>query len=482
MPPGSITSAAPDICRLGAGALAKAIRHRHVSVAEVMGAYLDHVAAVNPTYNAIISLRPRDALMAEARVADEDLARGEGHGALFGVPQAIKDLANTRGLRTTYGSPLFADFVPEVDAVVVERARRAGAIIIGKTNTPEFGLGSNTYNPVHGATRNAYDPGRIAGGSSGGSAVALALRLLPVADGSDMGGSLRNPAAFNNVFGFRPSQGRVPYAPTLDGFFGQMGIEGPMARSVDDLALLLTVQAGFDPRAPLSLDDPGYRYEERLRREPKGLRIAWGGDLGGHLAIEPGILDLCRGALDILSGLGVHVEEALPRFDFERLWQAFTVLRQFGLIGKLGPVFNDPARRTKLKPEAQWEVERGLNLSASDVQRAGDARMAWYHALLALFEDHDFLALPTAQVFPFPIDQHWPNVVAGRQMDSYHRWMEVVVGATMAGCPAISVPVGFGPDGLPMGMQLIGRPRADLAVLQLARAYEDACPWVAVAP
>ncbi len=482
MTPGSITAAAPDICRLGAGALVKAIRHRHVSVVEVMGAYLDHIAAVNPTYNAIISLRPRDELLAEARAADAALARGEAQGALFGVPQAIKDLAATKGLRTTFGSPLFADFVPEADAVIVERARRAGAIIMAKTNTPEFGLGSNTYNPVHGATANAYDTGRIAGGSSGGSAVALALRLLPVADGSDMGGSLRNPAAYNNVFGFRPSQGRVPYAPTLDGFFGQMGTEGPMARSIDDLALLLSVQAGFDPRAPLSLDDPGYRYEERLVREPKGLRIAWAGDLGGHLPMEAGILDLCRAALDIFSSLGVRVEEALPRFDFERLWQGFVVLRQFGLIGKLGPVFTDPARREKLKPEAQWEVEQGLKLSASDVQRAGDARMAWYHALLALFEDHDFLALPTAQVFPYAIDQHWPKEIAGRQMDSYHRWMEVVVGATMAGCPAISVPVGFGPGGLPMGMQLIGRPRADLAVLQLARAYEDACPWVAVAP
>ncbi len=482
MASGSITSAAPDICRLGVGALVKAIRHRHVSVAEVMGAYLDHIDRVNPTYNAIISLRPRDELLDEAQAADAALARGEGQGALFGVPQAIKDLAATRGLRTTYGSPLFADFVPEADAVIVERARRAGAIIIGKTNTPEFGLGSNTYNTVHGITRNAYDPGRISGGSSGGSAVALALRLLPVADGSDMGGSLRNPAAFNNVFGFRPSQGRVPYAPTLDGFYGQMGTEGPMARSVDDLAILLSVQAGYDARAPLSLDDAGYRFEDRLARETRGLRIAWGADLGGHLAIEPGILELCRGALDIFAGLGVQVEEALPRFDFERLWQAFTVLRQSALIGKLGPVFNDPARRDLLKPEAQWEVEHGLKLSAADVQRAGEARMAWYHAMLALFQDHDFLALPTAQVFPFPTDRHWPGEIAGRRMDSYHRWMEVVAGATMAGCPAISVPVGFGPDGLPMGMQLIGRPRADLAVLQLARAYEDACPWVAVAP
>lgn len=482
MTPGSITAAAPDICRLGAGALIKAIRHRHVSVVEVMTAYLDHIDRVNPTYNAIISLRPRDVLIAEAEAADASLARGEGQGVLFGVPQAIKDLAATKGLRTTYGSPLFADFVPDADAVIVERAKAAGAIIIGKTNTPEFGLGSNTYNTVHGATANAYDTGRIAGGSSGGSAVALALRLLPVADGSDMGGSLRNPAAFNNVFGFRPSQGRVPYAPTLDGFYGQMGTEGPMARSIDDLALLLSVQAGYDPRAPLSLDDPGYRYEERLRREPNGLRIAWAGDLGGHLAMEPGILELCRGALDIFAGLGVHIEDALPRFDFELLWQAFTTLRQHGLIAKLGPVFNDPARRDKLKPEAQWEVEQGLKLTAVDIARAGEARMAWYHAMLALFRDHDFLALPTAQVFPFAIDRHWPDEIAGRRMDSYHRWMEVVAGATMAGCPAISLPVGFGPEGLPMGMQLIGRPRADLAVLQLARAYEEACPWVAVAP
>ncbi|MDJ1159997.1 amidase [Chelatococcus sp. SYSU_G07232] len=481
-PLGSVVGKAPELCRRSATALAALIRRRQVSSREVVSAFLDQIDAVNPRYNAIVALRPRAEVLAEADAADAAIARGEAVGPLHGLPQAIKDLALTKGLTTTFGSPLFADFVPPADSVSVERIRKAGAIIIGKTNTPEFGLGSHTYNPVYGATRNAYDPSRTAGGSSGGAAVALATRMLPVADGSDFGGSLRNPAAFNNIFGFRPSQGRVPNAPALESFLSQFGYEGPMAHNVEDLALLLSVQAGYDARAPLSLDGGDHRYAVRLQADPRCRRIAWLGDLGGHLAMEPGILDLCRQGLSLLGEIGCTVEETVPAFDFEKLWRAFVTLRHLTVGGKLKPLHDDPGKRALLKPEAQWEIEGGYRLSAYDVYAASETRTAWYATVLKLFETCDYLALPTAQVFPFPVEEHWPREVAGRHMDSYHRWMEVVAPVTLSGCPVISLPVGFDGRSLPMGMQLVGRPRDDLSVLQLAQAYEQACPWLAATP
>ena len=482
-PRGAILAGVPELCRLGAVALAQTMRQRKASAREVMATYLDHIERTNPDYNAIVSLRPREQLLAEAEAADARLARGEAIGPLHGIPQAIKDLVSTKGLRTTLGSPIFANQVPEIDALLVERVRQAGAIVIGKTNTPEFGLGSNTYNPVFGITRNAYDRSRSAGGSSGGAAVALALRILPVADGSDYAGSLRNPAGWNNIFGFRPSQGRVPSAPAEEIFVSQQATDGPMGRSVADLAALLSVQAGYDPRAPLSLGRPDSPYQDKLRERPiKGARIAWLGDYGGHLPVEPGVLELCQGGLKLLGEIGCVIEPALPRFDFEKLWRAFVVLRHFAVGGKLRPLFEDPASRALMKPGAQFEVEGFLRLTGPELHAAAVTRSAWYAALLELFERFDFLALPSAQLFPFDADIHWPTEIAGRRMDSYHRWMEVVAGVTMSGCPALSVPVGFGANGLSMGMQLVGRPRKDLAVLQLGQAYEDVCPWTRVAP
>jgi amidase len=475
-------AAIPEICRLGATALAGLIRSRKLSAREVVTAFLDRIDAVNPRYNAIVSLRPREDVLRDADAADAAVARGDTLGPLHGLPQAIKDLAQTKGLRTTYGSPLFADFVPTTDTVSVERIRRAGAVIIGKTNVPEMGLGSHTYNPVFGITRNAYDPGKSAGGSSGGAAVALALRMLPVADGSDMGGSLRNPAAFNNVFGFRPSQGRVPYAPVADAYFSQLSTEGPMARSIEDLALLLSVQSGYDARAPLSLDGPGIGRDAASRGDPKGLRVAWLGDLGGHLAFEPGILELCQQGLSLFADLGCHVEPIAPAFDWEKLWQAFVVIRHFNVGGRYRALYDDPAKRRLLKPEMQWEIEGGKRLGALDVFAAAEVRTSWYGRVLELFGAYDALLLPTAQVFPFTAEVHWPDCINGRAMDSYHRWMEVVVPGTLSGCPVISVPVGFNAGGLPMGMQIIGRPRGDRALLQLAQAYESVCPWLTVLP
>ncbi|TIO53732.1 MAG: amidase [Mesorhizobium sp.] len=467
---------AGDICRLSAIDLAQAIRQRRLSVREVVGAFLDRIEAVNPQVNAIVSLRERADILAEADRADAHLAQGGAAGSLFGLPIAIKDLALTKGLRTTFGSPIFADFIPQEDDFFVERVRKAGAIIIGKTNVPEFGLGSNTYNPVFGPTLNAFDQALTAGGSSGGAAVALALDMVPVADGSDFGGSLRNPAAYNNVYGFRPSQGLVPAGPDIDVFHAQMGVEGPMGRNVRDIALLLDEQAGYHPRAPLSHDKQG-SFLEGLRTKATGGRIAWLGDLGGHLPMEPGILDLCEAALARFAKVSFHIEALVPDLDFEALWQAFVTLRQASSGCGLKAHYDDPAKRRLLKPEAIWEVEQAIRLTAPQIHAATVRRSSWHRTLLSLFERFDLIVLPTAQVFPFDVATHWPREVAGRTMDSYHRWMQVSAFATLGGCPALNVPVGFDGKGRPMGMQLIGRPRGDLAVLQAGAAYEATLPW-----
>ncbi|ESY96429.1 amidase [Mesorhizobium australicum] len=468
--------AASDICRLSAVELADAIRRKKLSVREVVTAFLDRIDAVNPMVNAIVSLRDRADILREADAAD--IRRTDGTSPLFGLPIAIKDLASTTGLRTSFGSPIFADFVPQEDDFFVERIRDAGAIIIGKTNVPEFGLGSNTYNNVFGPTLNAFDPALTAGGSSGGAAVALALDMVPVADGSDFGGSLRNPAAWNNVYGFRPSQGLVPSGPDFEVFHAQMGVEGPMGRNVADMALLLDVQAGYHPQAPLSYEKQG-SFLEGLATAATGGRIAWLGDLSGHLPIEPGILDLCEAALARFTDVSFLTEPLRPDFDFEALWQAFVVLRQASSGCALKVHYDDPARRGLLKPEAVWEVENAMRLTAPEIRAASVVRTSWYRTLLSMFDRFDLIALPTAQVFPFDVGTHWPREVAGRMMDSYHRWMQVSAFATLGGCPAVNVPAGFDDRGRPMGMQLIGRPRDDLAVLKAAAAYETTLPWSA---
>ncbi len=467
-----------DIAALDAAALSQSIRARTISCREVMQACLARIARVNPAVNAIVSLQDEDRLLAQADERDRQLAQGQWLGWMHGFPLAVKDLAATAGIRTTLASPLLREFVPVEDAIFVARLKAAGAIVIGKTNTPEFGLGSHTYNNVFGPTRNPYDLAKSAGGSSGGAAVAVALRMTPVADGSDMMGSLRNPAAWCNVLGFRPSHGRVPAGPVPEIFLQQLSTDGPMARTVTDLALLLSVQAGPDRRAPLSIAEDPAQFTRPLERDVKGLKIGWLGDLGGHLPFEDGILPLCRGALDTLAGLGCVVEDLALGFTPERVWTAWCGLRQWLVAGRLGELHADPAKRTQMKPEALWEIENGLALSASRILELSKIRSAWFKHLATLFDTFDFLALPTAQVFPFDVTQPWPREVAGRTMDTYHRWMEVVVPASLAGLPTVNVPVGFGSHGLPMGMQIIGPHRADFSVLQLAYAYEQATGWV----
>ncbi len=461
---------------MGAQALAGAIRSRKLSCVEVMSAYLDHIDAVNPKVNAIVALQERADLVAQARERDAQLGRGEAVGPLHGLPHAVKDLAPVRGVRTTMGSPILKDNVPAADSAMVERLRRAGVIFIGKTNTPEFGLGSNTFNPVHGITRNAYDQSRSAGGSSGGAAVALALRMLPLADGTDYAGSLRNPAGWNNVFGFRTSLGLVP-ADGRDPFLLTMGVIGPMARSVTDLALLLSVQAGYDARVPLSIAGDGAAFRAPLERDFKGTRIAWTGDYGGHMPYEPGVLDLCKSALKTFESMGCIVEEARPEFSMEALWQAFQPLRAWQTAGPLLPHYRDPARRALLKPEALFEIERALKLTALDITAASAVRAEWYQATRRFFETYDYFIVPTAQLFPFPADLDWPKEIAGVKMQTYIEWQQGVVPTTMAGNPALAVPAGFNAAGLPMGIQIAGRNHGDFACLQLAHAYDLATGW-----
>ena len=476
-----ISESVAEIVSLDGVPLSEAIHRRDISCVEVMGAYLDQIDAVNPLVNAIVALRERRDLLAEAAERDAQLARGESLGWMHGFPQAVKDLAAVKGLPFAQGSPLFADQMAESDAIFVERLRQAGAVIIGKTNTPEFGLGSQTHNPVYGTTLNAYDQTKTSGGSSGGAAVALATRMVPVADGSDHAGSLRNPAAFNNVFGFRPSYGIVPQE-ARDVFTAALGVAGPMARTVPDLAMLLSVMAGPDARLPLSHHGDPLAFTTPLRADVKGLRIGWLGDFDGKLPFEPGVLDLGRAALKVFEDLGCVVEKAVPDYPVERVWQSWLKLRAVAVGAVHKDLYADPAKRALMKPELRWEIESGFGLSAYEVADAGAERTLWFHAVRRLFERFDCLVLPSAQVFPFDAGMHWPREVDGRAMDTYHRWMEVVIPVTMSGCPSLSVPAGFNAAGLPTGIQIVAPIHGERTCLELAHAYDQATNWVSRRP
>jgi amidase len=472
-----------DILDLSATELSRRIAARGVSCHELMQAALARIEALNPRFNAIVSLRPPEDLLADARERDAELARGERRGWMHGFPLAVKDLSHAAGLPTSMGSPLSPRSPARTDSLHVARMRAAGAIVIGKTNTPEFGLGSHTYNTMFGITRNAHAPERSAGGSSGGAAVALALGMLPVADGSDMMGSLRNPAAFNNVIGMRPSRGRVPGDPEQELFFQQLGIEGPMARTVEDAARLLAVQAGFDARVPLSSPDALPSPDTlQLEGETRGLRIGWLGSIWPDLPLAPGIRELGEQALGTFRSLGCEVEACTLDVPREQNWSAWLRLRQLLVGGKLGAFMNEPKLFAQLKPEAQWEIEQSRHLDAASLYQASLYRSNVYRAFARLFERFDFVAAPSAQVFPFDADLHWPAKVNGVASDTYHRWMEIVTPFTLAGLPTLNLRAGFGEGGLPMGISLAGPVNADLAVLRAGHAYDRECAWSAVRP
>jgi amidase len=367
--------------------------------------------------------------------------------------------------------------IAEEDDLHITRIRAQGAIFIGKTNTPEWGLGSQSYNLVHGTTKSAYNPDLTAGGSSGGAASGIATHMLPIADGGDMMGSLRNPAAFNNVIGFRPSQGRVPSLPSNDLYYSQLAVKGPMGRIVEDTIRLLGTMAGYDSRAPLSLRDEIPAYEEFRKADLAGFRIGWMGDYEGYLAMEPGLLDLCEHALEAIVQHGVIVENCVPAYEMEQLWQTWLTLRHWELSSQK-ELYEYPEKRKLLKPEMIWEIKGSFDLSASRVSEAAIGRADWYSAVHKLFDRYDILALPTAQVFPFSADIHWPKSINGRAMDTYHRWMEVVIGGTLAGLPVVNLPAGFDKQGRPMGMQFMGRMGHDREVLEFAMAYEAATDYL----
>ncbi len=456
-----------DLNETSAVELSRMIHSGELSARELMAASLRRIERLNPRLNAIPTLLPEKG-HAEARIADERQAAGEPLGPLHGFPFAIKDLVDTQGIRTTYGSPIYRDHIPAVDALLVERIRRAGAIIIGKTNTPEFGAGSQTYNEVFGVTRNPYDPDMTCGGSSGGAAVALAAGMLPLADGSDLGGSLRNPASFCNVVGFRPSIGRVPTWPNPFGRF-TLAVEGPMARTVEDVAFLLSVLAGPDPRAPISIDEPGEVFLEPLARDFRDTVVAWSPDLGRY-PVEKQVREICEASLPAFESLGCRLELAAP--DFSGADEAFQVLRAWGFAW----AHKDDlaAHRDQIKETVVWNIEKGLKLSALEVAEAEATRMEIYQRALRFLEGHSFLILPVSQVAPFPVEQQWVREIEGQRMETYVDWMATCYAITLTGFPAVSVPCGFTANGLPVGIQIVGGHQRDLGVLQLAHAFEGA--------
>lgn len=473
-PPGASLPSATvsDLVVLDAVELSGVIRRRDVSCVEVMETYLAHIDRFDPLVNAIVARRDDAALLEQARERDRELDRGEYAGWMHGFPVAVKDLADAAGLPTTMGSPLLADNVATEDGIAVRRMRQAGAIVVGKTNVPEFGLGSQTFNSVYGTTGNPYDPRRTAGGSSGGAAAALAMRMLPVADGSDFMGSLRNPAAFCNVVGLRPAFGRVPGA----GFLSDPSVVGPMGRTVRDTAMLLSTIAGPDQRCPLSIEqDPAVFAGELTPCE--GARIGWLGDHHGHLATEPGLLDLCLRTVPAFAEAGATVEPVSTRLPVERAWETFLLWRSWMVGEKLHPYYADPVTRERLKPEAVFEVERYLEMGVRDVARATEGRTRWFETVSDLFEHYDFLLAPSAQVFPFDAATRWPDHIDGTAMDTYHRWMETVAPWTLSGHPVINLPVGFTDGGLPMGVQLIGRNHDELSLLRMGHAFEQVTDW-----
>lgn len=446
-----------DLTNLSASDLSVAIREKQVSCVEVMQAYLKRIHKYNPVYNAIVSMVDDDELLKQAFLADQALAKNEYWGWMHGMPHAIKDLAPVKGMIHTSGSPMFANRIAEEDSPLVAKIRNQGAIFIGKTNTPEFGLGSQSYNPVFGATGSAYNPKLTSGGSSGGAACGLGTNMLPAAEGGDMMGSLRNPGAFNNVIGFRPSTTVV--MTDGDAKDRLLWTSGPMGRDTRDTIRLLQTLA-IDPV-----------YDKLNPLELKNIKLGWMGNLDNYLPMESGILELCEANLVSIEKAGAHVEPVQAKFTMSDLWQSWTTLRH-ETRSNMMDYYDDEATRALLKPELIWEIEQSLTLSEKVIAQGNLIRANWNTELDRLFGEYDFLVLPSAQVFPFSKDIHWPKEINGKKMDTYHRWMEVVILGSLGGIPIVNVPVGFDAEGRPMGMQIMGKFGDDKKVLEFALAYE----------
>ncbi len=465
-----------ELCFLTACDLAALIRRRDVSAHEVMQAHIARIERVNPRVNAIVTFHPERAL-AQARAADEQQARGAPLGVLHGLPTAHKDLVPTKGVRTTWGSPIYRDFMPTEDALIVERQRAAGAIPVGKTNTPEFGAGSQTFNAVFGATRNPYDLARTCGGSSGGAAVALACGMVPIADGSDLGGSLRNPASFCNVVGFRASAGRVPKHPARLAW-NTLSVEGAMARTVEDVALMMQAISGPDSRVPISLTEPGSMFAQPLAHDFARMRVAWASALGGLAPVDARVVAAIDAQRPAFEALGCVTEDALP--DLAGADEVFRVQRALIFAASHGELME--RHREQLKDTVIWNIEEGLKLTPRQIGGAEIKRTELFARVHAFFERYAFLVLPVAQVPPFPVEQPWVREINGQPMRDYLEWMKSCYLITATGHPAISVPCGFTPEGLPVGVQIVGRYRDDFGVLQLGYAFQQATRFWERAP
>ncbi len=462
-----MTSNSPsdELCTLTAIELAQRIRKKQVSVRDVMSAHLARIERVNPTINAIVTL-VADRAMADAAKADEQQAHGGRLGPLHGLPVAHKDLVPTAGIRTTFGSPFYKDNVPTKDAEMVTRIRAAGAITLGKTNTPEFGAGSNTFNPVFGATHNPYNLVKTVGGSSGGAAASLTTGMVPIADGSDTGGSLRNPAAWNNVVGFRPSPGRVPHE---DGTWSPLSTGGPMARTVADVALFLSAIAGAHPNDPLAIDEDPAQFRAALGRSFKGVRLAWFKNLGG-VPFEPEITRIVSASRRVFERLGCVVEEAEP--DFTGVGDAFSILRHLSYHSSYAALARE--HPDLVKATVKWEIAEAERNTSADVAHAAARQAKMYHDTAEFFHKYEYFVLPVTQVEPFDSSTEYPTSIAGVAMPTYIDWMRSCWYVTFMSSPAISVPAGFSASGLPVGLQIVGRHRGDWSVLQMAHAFEEA--------
>jgi amidase len=456
--------------------LSDRIHRKDVSARDVMEAHLAQIEKVNPQVNAIVSMLAPEQALELADEKDRELAAGTAPGPLFGFPHAVKDLADAAGFPTTYASPLFKDNIAKQDALIIERVRKAGGIIIGKTNVPEFGLGSHTYNKLFGPCHNPYDLTKSAGGSSGGAAAAVACGMLPVADGSDTGGSLRNPGNFNNVVGFRVSPGLVPAWPNSKPWLG-LGVKGPIARTVDDCAFLLSVLAGPDPRDQLAYPSDPAKFRTPLDRDFTGVKVAWCPDLGG-LPLDPRVRATLEKQRATFEALGCTVVDIAP--DLSGAEECFQILRAASMSEDERGLLKHG--EGKVKPEAIWNIEYGKKLSAADFCRGMSLQQQIFERLRVFMQEYEFVLCAVNQMPPFPIDWDWPHEVDGVTMETYISWMQTAYFITVTRSPAISVPGGFTEDGLPVGIQIVGRFRDDFGVLQLAKAFESATEFWKVHP
>lgn len=461
------TTPANDICFLRTVDMLAAMRAKKLSAREVMQAHLQQIGQVNAKVNAMVTMVPTEHLMAQAAAADEALAHGQWLGPLHGLPVAVKDLHEAAGIRTTYGSPLHKNYVPGFDCRVVQREKEAGAILLGKTNVPEFGLGSQSFNPVFGATRNPYDVSKTCGGSTGGGAVAVACGMAPLADGSDMGGSLRNPPNFCNVVGIRPSPGRVSNVPTELGWF-TLAVPGPVARNVTDCAYFLSVLAGYDQHSPISIEQTGARFAQPLERSFQGVRVAMFKDMG--LPWDPEVKSSVQAQRKVFESLGCIVVEAEP--DFTDANESFLAWRHWSI--ELG--FGDQlaTHGDQLNEYIHWHVKEGRKLTGPYLSRIEARRSALYQRMFNFKGEYDFFILPVNQVLPFDVNTHYPTEIAGVPMENYLAWMKSAYYISAAGNPAMSVPCAFSAGGLPIGLQIVGRHHDDWGVLQLGYAFEQA--------